>query len=95
MCEQIKVTKDGPQFFDRDKLVCYGCCHSASMQKYPGIPSGERPCCFCIRNPQLPEKVEKFVVNCWYDSSDAVKLPMDCYHSLDMLAQFNKWMDGK
>jgi len=31
-------------------LVCHGCAHSASGAPYPGRPSGERPCCFCIRN---------------------------------------------
>lgn len=33
-------------------LVCYGCGHSAAMVPYPGRPSGERPCLFCIRNPE-------------------------------------------
>lgn len=76
----------------RDKqLVCYGCCHSAAMVKFPGKPSGERPCAFCIRNPKLPKKVKNYTISCWYDGSKAVKLPMDCYHSLDMLKQIELW----
>lgn len=30
---------------------CTGCAHSASGAPFPGHPSGERPCCFCVRNP--------------------------------------------
>jgi len=33
-------------------LHCYGCAHSASVAEPPGMPSGERPCCSCIRNPE-------------------------------------------
>jgi len=76
------------------KLVCYGCAHSAAMHKYPSGPSGERPCQFCIRNPKLPKNPKDFVVNCWYNDSKAVKLPMDCYHSLDMLNQIALWEKG-
>lgn len=40
-------------------LFCCGCAHSASRlvlaatdgDVFPGHPSGERPCCFCVRNP--------------------------------------------
>jgi hypothetical protein len=32
-------------------LHCYGCAHSAASEPFPGKPSGERPCCFCVRNP--------------------------------------------
>lgn len=34
------------------QLPCSGCAHSASGAPFPGHPSGERPCCFCVRNPQ-------------------------------------------
>ena len=74
--------------FDVEKLVCYGCSHSAAMQEYPSGPSGERPCCFCVRN-----KDRKLEVTCWYDGSKAVKIPMDCYHSLDMKDQIDLWFD--
>ena len=36
--------------FDVSKLVCYGCAHSSASDDYPSRPSGERPCCFCVRN---------------------------------------------
>src|SRR5436190_24286359 len=36
---------------DVNKLVCYGCAHSVAEHPYPSFPSGERPCCSCIRNP--------------------------------------------
>lgn len=38
--------------FDVSKLPCYGCAHSASGAEFPGDPSGERPCCSCVRNPE-------------------------------------------
>jgi hypothetical protein len=38
--------------FKIEDLHCYGCAHSASSEPYPGKPSGERPCCFCLRNPE-------------------------------------------
>lgn len=61
------------------------------MVKFPSRPSGERPCAFCIRNPELPDDAKNFAVTCWYDGSEAIKLPMDCYHSLDMLDQIEMW----
>ena len=47
--------KPSPQLkrFDATKLHCYGCAHSASSADYPGHPSGERPCCSCIRNAEV------------------------------------------
>lgn len=35
-------------------LECHGCAHSASGAPKPGQPSGERPCCSCVRNPERP-----------------------------------------
>lgn len=72
---------------DVDKLVCYGCCHSSGLDSFPGIPSGERPCQFCIRNKMRedPPLVAK-----WYDGSDPVYVPMDCYQSLDMHEQWSR-----
>lgn len=32
-------------------LTCYGCAHSSALAPPPGAPSGERPCCSCVRNP--------------------------------------------
>jgi len=78
------------EFFNINKLFCYGCCHSAATEKFPGKPSGERPCCFCIRN-----KKRGLEVTCWYNSSPAIKIPMDCYHSLDMLEQIRFWTEKR
>jgi hypothetical protein len=36
-------------------LHCYGCAHSAASAPPPGMPSGERPCCSCVRNPEMEE----------------------------------------
>jgi hypothetical protein len=38
-----------------EKLSCYGCAHSAAGQPFPSRPSGERPCCSCVRNPELED----------------------------------------
>ena len=45
--EQVTKDKYG------QPLVCSGCSHSAAGAPFPGMPSGERPCCFCIRNVEL------------------------------------------
>lgn len=70
-------------------LFCYGCAHSAASEPFPGRPSGERPCCFCIRNPAAGYEVAK-----WYDGSPPVEVPMDCYHSIDMMRQIREWQRG-
>lgn len=92
--------------------VCYGCAHSASTVPFPGRPSGERPCCFCVRNPEREDWIKKagesterhlvpdsegtlrdmnpFAGN-WYNGSPAIKVPMDCYHSLDYAKQTEFW----
>lgn len=81
-------------FMDRlnvSELHCYGCAHSDAGEKYPGRPSGERPCQFCIRNRELadPPTVAK-----WYDQSDPVRVPMDAYTTLDMRDQVMVWVDA-
>jgi hypothetical protein len=76
-----------------DKLFCYGCAHSAASEPFPGMPSGERPCCFCARNPRNKEFLRKgetppYEVAAWYGGKIApARLPMDCYHTLDMKEQ--------
>ncbi len=45
------------QRFDISSLHCYGCAHSSSSLPAPGGPSGERPCCSCIRNKDLEQEV--------------------------------------
>jgi hypothetical protein len=106
------------------ELPCSGCAHSAAGVEYPGHPSGERPCAFCIRNPWTgddghpephefvpsgenriylgEEQDDEACKTCrdsrrhpvhgvWYDGSPAVKVPMDCYHSLDFKNQIRSW----
>jgi hypothetical protein len=71
------------------KLTCHGCCHETAEKcriMNIHLPSGERPCCFCIRNPD-----RNFKVKVWYDGSLPVKIPMDCYLPLDMQNQIMQW----
>ncbi len=75
---------------DVAKMACFGCAHSSVLEEYPSSPSGERPCTFCIRNQDHDIKL----LGCWYDGSEAVKLPMDCYHSLDMKDQIDLWLNN-
>lgn len=75
-------------------LFCYGCAHSASSAPPPGYPSGERPCGFCVRHPMIRslrkvppgDHIEGFEPR-WYDGTPPVKLPMDCYQTVDMIYQ--------
>ena len=77
--------------------VCSGCAHSAGMEPFPGIPSGERPCFFCERNTHRDEwqrdyeKTHGCKLVVWYDGSQPVNVPMDCYHSVDMIEQIHRW----
>lgn len=78
-------------------LVCSGCSHSAGMEPFPGIPSGERPCFFCLRNTQRDawqadfKKRHGTELTVWYDGSAPVSIPMDAYHSVDMIEQIHSW----
>lgn len=64
---------------------------------FPGMPSGERPCFFCNRNFKREEWQKDFEerngcrLEAWYDQSKPIKVPMDCYHSVDMKMQFENW----
>lgn len=92
--------------YDGQPLVCGGCAHSAGSEKFPGRPSGERPCFFCVRNTereawideakkmsgQIPPKHPANGV--WYNGTQAMKVPMDCYQSCDMLRQSHLWNGG-
>lgn len=81
-------------------LVCWGCAHAASEAPYPGRPSGEHPCLFCIRNPERQRWQEELTsrgtprVAQWYGGSKPVRVPMDCYHSPDMAEQIARWMQA-
>lgn len=69
-----------------DGFFCLHCAHSVFNAPFPGEPSGERPCHFCVRNKERTLKPD-----CWYDGSDPIKVPMDCYHSVDMNEQIEAW----
>src|ERR1041385_1820161 len=45
-------------------LICSGWAHSASGAPFPGHPSGERPCSFCIRNVQREEWSKEHFKQC-------------------------------
>lgn len=77
--------------FDLEHLKCYGCAHSAVVLPWPGGPSGERPCQFCIRNPlsRWPDEDDE---HRWYDGSEPLSLPMDCYQPPDMVSQVDIWI---
>lgn len=77
-------------------LVCHGCAHSAGSAAYPGSPSGERSCCFCVRNvqreewrkdggPHMKDGVYGVSFTANYDNSPMRKCPMDCYIATDRL----------
>ena len=74
-----------------ERLVCFGCAHSAADVPYPGKPSGERPCHFCKRNPDW----EKMQLRVWYDGSEPLKVPMDCYCGTDMDIQVKEWLTAE
>lgn len=80
---------------------CAGCAHSTSGVPYPGAPSGERPCFFCTRNPEREEWQARFKedhgcrLEAWYGGEDPVKVPMDCYHTVDMKRQISRWVEGQ
>jgi hypothetical protein len=75
------------QYYKDDKVV--------EGTDFPGMPSGERPCFFCIRNPEREEWLKKNNLDVWYDGSKPIKVPMDCYHSTDMLLQVDTWIAEK
>lgn len=74
------------------ELPCSGCAHSASGAPFPGHPSGERPCGFCVRNPWKddggwPYCVDEEGRGLMYDGTPVRKTPMDCYLSTDRLTE--------
>ena len=85
------------EHFDVKKLFCYGCGHDASGSDFPGKPSGERPCFFCIRNPDREEWQKDQVkrhgqeLREWYDNSPIAFYPIDCYQTMDMSEQQERW----
>ncbi len=78
-------------------LHCHGCAHSAATEPAPGKPSGERPCFFCVRNPDHEQWQKNFEKDHgeklleWYDGSPIAFYPMDAYTTLDMTEQGERW----
>jgi hypothetical protein len=81
---------------DQD-LFCYGCAHSIGGAKFPSGPSGERPCFFCVRNPDREQWQKDRVADGapelkqWYDGSPIAFYPMDAYMTIDGLEQQRRW----
>lgn len=87
-------------------LPCVACAHSAASIPAPGAPSGERPCCFCIRNTAREAWLAEHnastmhsgptckhpVHGYWYDGSKAAKPVQDNYHSVDYGNQVKAWL---
>ena len=90
-----------------EPLVCSGCANSAADAPFPGHPSGERPYFFCNRNVKREEwcadhTCQVPTADCkhpahglWYHGKNAVKSPMDCYKSVDMLEQIEAWLSER
>jgi hypothetical protein len=82
-------------------LACYGCMNSASYPtngekaRYPGIPSGERACFFCIRNPERARDQREFEertggpMTTWYDGRPMQPQPLDLYCAVDRFAMID------
>lgn len=79
------------------QLPCFGCAHSAAMVPFPGQPAGERPCMFCVRNPDRERWNADFAKQhgmryddpaCWNDGTPMTKpAPLDMYIALDRLME--------
>lgn len=91
--KQRKMSSASLRHFEITKLHCYGCAHSASSEPFPSKPSGERPCFFCIRNPERVKWQTQFKerqgseLKEWYDGTPIAFYPLDAYQTLDMLEQ--------
>jgi hypothetical protein len=75
---------------DESRLCCYGCSYSVVGEPWPGVPSYERPCGFCIRNPL--QHLSNPDDHTWYDNSEPISVPMDCYETMDMRLQVVEWV---
>jgi hypothetical protein len=108
--EFMEARKPSPSVARKEVLglICYGCAHSASMAPPPGMPSGERPCCSCVRNPEtesmLAERIDPVVgddgharvfdpfAGTMYNGAPRVYFPSDNYVTMDSHDQ-NRFMD--
>lgn len=76
--------------FDESRLCCYGCSNSDISSPWPGTPSYENQCLFCIRNPLQHMADEEDQV--WHNGSDPISIPMDAYSTIDMNLQVDEWI---
>jgi hypothetical protein len=76
---------------DESRLCCYGCSYSIIGEPWPGMPSNERPCGFCIRNPL--QHLTDSEQHSWYDGSEPISIPMDSYQTMDMRIQTDRWIE--
>lgn len=88
-----QIIRDLLQVLDGSPLVCFGCAHSIGNASYPGAPSGERPCYFCVRNPDQAQQLAdvqrhspKFI-SPRYDNVPVKTIPADQYISTDRLTR--------
>jgi hypothetical protein len=77
--------------FDLEHLHCYACAHSDAHAVWPGRPSGDRPCHFCVRNPLHVQNLSDD--HEWFDGTAPISVPMDCYCSSDMRVQYGEWLE--
>lgn len=92
LSQRAAPKKNEGDFLEKNRLVCYGCAHSAVDVPWPSAPSGERPCQFCVRNPFIELALENSPDILWYDGSEPVKRPMDAYQTMDMREQVRVWI---
>lgn len=95
----VVTTRSRAVRFADPELPCHGCAHSASGAPFPGHPSGERPCGFCVRNPELGdgEVAEWFGERGprWYGGElEPFKTPMDCYIATDRLQEERRFIEA-
>jgi len=93
----IKQTGTAAHAEDIPHLFCFGCSHCDGVAKFPGRPSGERPCFFCVRNPEREKWQSDFkhshgkMLLEWYDGTPICFYPMDAYQPIDMIEQQERW----
>lgn len=82
---------------DASQLFCFGCSHASAVDGFPGKPSGERPCFFCVRNKDREQWQKDFKerhgkeLKEWYNGSPIAFYPMDAYQTIDMVEQASRW----
>ena len=85
---QVGWARNMLRALDDPHLVCHGCGHSVGNANFPGAPSGELACGFCVRNPGVrvsEDGVEEGYLYPprWADGSIPKRWPTDNYIPLD------------